>query len=116
MKNLIVSLLLVLSFLGLKAQQPKAYDIVRYTAKYAKQTLKLDYADGYPAASKMSLMQAGTKTEVLESDGLIFTSKRTKARIVVPEIDTDAPKFITASYELNGKIIKLVFNRRKKNN
>ena len=61
MRILLSCVLLALCSLALPALgEPKAYDIVRYRGKAAGLTIALDYASGYPEASKLRVTETRT--------------------------------------------------------
>ncbi len=129
MKKLVFQTLLILTILFLTkiaiAQQPKAYEIVKYTARAQNMVFHLDYADGYIAASKISMTQAHHKKQLFtpengtpETDGnfgLKSSADANQNEVILKQIneETEAPKTIHANYRANGRTIPFVFYRSK---
>ncbi|UEG54133.1 hypothetical protein LLH06_04005 [Mucilaginibacter daejeonensis] len=120
--------LLLLCMIGISvtacAQQAKAYDIIQYTAKAPGMTLRLSYADGYLAASKVTISQPKQTALVLmpqsgtpEANGdLIFEAqnKTGEPKVTLYHIDeaAEAPKSITGKYLLKGRTVSLLFKNK----
>jgi len=108
-----------------KAQQAKAYETIKYTARSNNIFFRLDYADGYIGASKIKLQQAHQKAQVFtpetgtpETNGdfiMCPLSASDKREIVLQKTDEEsvAPKVIHAIYKANGKNVRLIFTMAK---
>ena len=129
MKNLVFKTLLILTvMLSAKktiAQQPKAYETLKYTARAQNMVFHLDYTDGYIAASKILMIQAHHKKQLFtpesgthEDNGnfvLKYSAAAKKSEVILKQIneETEAPKTIHANYSANSRTISLVFYRSK---
>lgn len=100
----------------LHAQQAKAYETIHYIATLKNTHWKLEYADGYLAATKVKF-----KTQVFlpvsgtpENNGdLVLRSKTDKIILLnIKEEETPAST-IYAKYEAKGQVVKLVFRQLK---
>lgn len=130
MKHLLITLSALVAFIfsanTTLAQQAKAYETIHYAAKAGALMFKLDYADGYLAASKINITQGKQKPQVLvcesavpESNGdLRFISDGADKQPVVILADISeeviAPKTLRATYIADGQKIPLQFTRTRK--
>ena len=107
------------------AQQAKAYETVKYTARVKNDVFRLDYADGYIGASKIRLVSNQKKSQLFtpqngtpESNGnFVLTSNlaSNKREIILTGIneETEAPSTIRASYRENGRVLGLLFHKNR---
>ena len=107
------------------AQQAKAYETVKYTARIKNGVFHLDYADGYIGASKIRLVSSRQKTKVFTPDGgtleangnfvLSSSSGSNKWELILTGIDegTEAPNTIRAKYREKGRVVALLFHKNK---
>ncbi|MFD1256933.1 hypothetical protein ACFQ3S_09005 [Mucilaginibacter terrae] len=107
------------------AQQAKAYETVKYTARIKNRVFHLDYADGYIGASKIRLVSSRQKTQLFtpqsgtpEANGnFVFrlSSGADKREIILTGIneETEAPNTIRASYREKGRVLVLLFYKNK---
>lgn len=105
------------------AQQAKAYETVKYTARSKNGVFHLDYADRYIGASKIRLVSTRQKTQLFtpqsgtpEANGnfvLNFSSGADKREIILTGIneETEAPNTILASYREKGRVLALLFHK-----
>ncbi|RYY38072.1 MAG: hypothetical protein EOP46_00260 [Sphingobacteriaceae bacterium] len=108
------------------AQQAKAYETVKYTARIKNGVFRLDYADGYIGASKIRLVSNQKKIQLFtpqngtpEANGnLVLTSNlaSNKREIVLIGIneETEAPNTIRANYREKGRELALLFYKNKR--
>ena len=129
MKKILIQIILFGSFCFSEsaaiAQQAKAYETVKYTAKIKNGVFHLDYADGYVGASKIRLISNQKKAQLFtpqsgtpEADGnfvLRLRSGADKQEIILTGIseETEAPNTIRASYRVNGRVLALLFHKNK---
>ena len=129
MKYWLVTLLLFTGLIcvnaGVKAQQAKAYETVRYKAKAGNLIFLLDYADGYIGASRIRLKQNGQKTQIFlpesgttESNGdFKFVPQRSadKTEITLTRLNDEetAPPVIRGTYRAKDHPVGLMFKRSK---
>jgi hypothetical protein len=107
------------------AQQAKAYETVKYTARIKNGVFHLDYADGYIGASRIRLVRTHQKTQTFtpetgtpENNGnfvLCLGSGADKLEIILTHIneETEAPNTIRASYREKGRVFALLFLKNK---
>lgn len=110
---------------GARAQQAKAYETVKYTARIKNGVFHLDYADGYIGASKIRFVSNRQKTRLFtpqsgtpEANGdfvLNLSSGADKRDITLKGIDeeTEAPNIIRAYYLEKGRVLALLFRKNK---
>lgn len=110
---------------GAMAQQAKAYETVKYTARIKNCVFRLDYTDGYIGASKIRLVSTRQKAQLFtsqsgtpEADGnFVFSlsSGADKRQIILTGIseETAAPDAIRASYREKGRVLSLLFYKNK---
>ncbi|MGY3213124.1 hypothetical protein [Mucilaginibacter sp. HD30] len=108
------------------AQQPKAYETVKYTAKLKNGVFHLAYTDGYIGASNIRLVSNRQKTQLFtaqngtpEANGnfvLSLSSVADKREIILTGIneETEAPNTIRASYGEKGRVLALLFYKNKR--
>lgn len=108
------------------AQQAKAYETVKYTARIKNGVFHLDYADGYIGASKVRLVSNQKQTQLFspqsgstEGNGNFVLSSNlasNKREIILTGIneETEAPDIIRASYREKGRVLPLLFYKIKR--
>ncbi len=127
-RTVIIAFHLCLCMIGISvtahAQQAKAYNVIRYAAKAPGLTFRLSYADGYLAASKITITRPKQKAITLtpqsgtpEANGdLIFEAQNnvSEPRVILNHIDeaVEASKSIPGKYLLKGRTISLLFKSR----
>lgn len=127
MNNRVITVIAILGALFIcgaaHAQQAKAYEMKKYTARLKWMVFTLNYADGYMGASTIKLREGGTSSifepgsGALDNDGsLRFTAhNNTKLFILLKNVDetTEAPPKLFAVYGSKGKIYQLLFSMVK---
>jgi len=116
---------LVLSAAETFAQQPKAFETVKYIARARQMVFRLDYAEGYLGASRIRLIKTGQKPQVFspdgdtpEADGEFVLRSAVKHTIILTHIndESEAPETIQAIYRKNGRVTNLMFYKRTRQN
>lgn len=122
----IIAMLVVFINNRVEAQQAKAYEMVHYTAKAGNMLFKLDYADGYIGASRVTLQQPQHKTQVFfpengvaEQNGdFLFgpqaISDQGKIKLTHINEEALAPATIRATFQLKNINFKLIFSKTNK--
>ncbi|WP_374950747.1 hypothetical protein [Mucilaginibacter sp.] len=107
------------------AQQAKAYETVKYTARIKNGIFHLDYADGYIGASAIRLVGTRQKAKLFmpqsgvpEANGqfrLSCSSGKDKREIILNGIneEAEAPDIIRANYRKKNKVFALLFHKNK---
>ncbi|RYY35325.1 MAG: hypothetical protein EOP46_10400 [Sphingobacteriaceae bacterium] len=107
------------------AQQAKAYETVKYTARIKNGVFHLDYADGYIGASKIRLVSPRQKTQIFtpqsgtpEVNGnfVLSSSSAGNNRVIILtgiNEETVAPNTIRASYREKGRQLVLLFHKNR---
>ncbi len=107
------------------AQQAKAYETVKYTARIKNGVFHLNYADGYIGASNIGLVSTRRKTLLFtpqsgtpDANGnfvLSLSSGADKREITLRGIneETEAPNTIGASYREKDRVLVLLFHKNK---
>jgi|GEM_PF-4278182 len=129
MKKILIQIILFGSFCFSEsaaiAQQAKAYETVKYTAKIKNGVFHLDYADGYVGASKIRLIRTHQKTQLFtpqnstpEANGTFVLSLSLgadKRKIILTGIneEAEAPKTIRANYREKSRSLALLFYKNK---
>ena len=100
--------------------EPKAYEVVKYKAKAEGLVFSLDYADGYPQASHMTVKDRRGQTTAFDLDGndqMRFVPKKEsspKREIVLKLSIDDAPgDAIEGTYTLGNLQIPFTLRRTK---
>lgn len=107
---------MTLVLLPLTASAQKAYDVVKYSGSSDALLVELDFADGYPEGSELTVSQGKKKTTMSpESDEMAFQGTLAgKPLKVLLKMDAygGAPSTIKCSVVLEGRETRLTLKKK----
>ena len=114
---------LLLGVLSFAHAEPKAYELVKYSGKAGGVTVVFDFADGYPEASEIKIIDAAGKGTTFRLDQTSESEMRfapAKAGGAVKSVSlkmsmevSPAPAKVTGSYLAGGKTVPFTLAKKK---